>query len=260
MADEVLESLLRAGAVRGWHDPDSFYARLAAKYRGVTAADEPDLIRAVKALRTQFFKVNLISHGEFVKIVLPEFSSGLRAAQPESGQDVKYHLSLEEIDSFNSIKTVRPQDVAHLVPVRLSEDQIQTAIEKILGEGTRERDWGGERSDIFTRLVVIGGERKRAAFILKGPGTKGTLFPAKLGKRGDQIHRAFSEPADIVILQYVGRVDSTVDQQLEAFARTAGVPYCMVDGTETARLLVAYQCICRECGAPTLDHGQHVCG
>lgn len=260
MANEELETLLRAGALRGWHDPDSFYDRLVAKCRGLGALTEPDLLRTVKGLRTRFFKVNLVSRGEFVKMVLPEFSSALTAAQGETRQNVNYHLTAEEIDSFSAIGAILPQAVSHLVPVRLSEDEIQKCIEKILGEGTRERDWGGERSDIFTRLVVIRGERKRAAFILKGPGTKGTLFPAKLGKRGDQINRAFSEPADIVVLQYVGRVDSSVDQQLEVFARTTGIPYCVVDGTETARLLVAYQCICRECGALTLDDGRHVCG
>lgn len=128
-------------------------------------------------------------------------------------------------------------------------------MEKVAGRKTG----GGERSDIYTRLVSVAGERKRAAFILKGPGTRGTLFPAKLGKRGDQIQRAFTEPADIVILQYVGRIDSSVDQQLEVFAEAAGIRYCVLDGTDTARLLVAYGCICVKCGARSRDNDGHVC-
>ena len=92
----------------------------------------------------------------------------------------------------------------------------------------------------------IGGKRVQAAFTFKGPAQKGVLTPGKMGKNGDQIQRLFSMDADLYVLQYVGQVGENVVSQMSALAlaRAAAtnklVRYCVIDGQDTSRLMVAY--------------------
>lgn len=272
LSDEPgLRYLLDAGQARGWHDPDGFYVRFAtASLELANRLGSPptnaDLTKLAARLKGRFLAVNLLNAAEFVQIILPEYRLRLkgRAGRIEAHTDCPVRLSADEVDSFREVRRVSAAAVAHLVPLPHSEDQIQRSIERILGEPSREQDWGGERSDIFTRHVILQGQRVPAAFLLKGPGLKGTLYPAKLGKRGDQLHRLFQEPAVLFVIQYVGRIDSTVDQLAGALASQIvrpgrAVAYCLIDGTDTARLLVAYGSACSQCGALLSADATHVC-
>lgn len=138
-----MQCLLHAAEIRGWHDPDGFYGRLAAKCAGVRTTTESDLLRTVKGVQTRFFEVNLISRPEFVRIMLPELSLALSGGWNDPQRDVHHRVVAEDVDSFSVIRTIPPQAVTHLVPVTLSEDDIQACMERILGEGSREKDWGG---------------------------------------------------------------------------------------------------------------------
>lgn len=272
LSDEpALRYLLDAGQARGWHDPDGFYVRFSraslqlAKRQG-SPPTEADLTKLAARLKGRFLAVNLLNAPEFVQIILPEYRLRLEGTTGhiEAHPDSPVRLSVDEVDSFRQVARVSAGAIAHLVPLAHSEDDIQRSIEQILGEPTRERDWGGERSDIFTRHVILRDQRVPAAFLLKGPGVKGTLYPAKLGKRGDQLHRLFQEPAVLFIIQHVGRIDSTVDQLANALASQLvrpgrAVAYCLIDGTDTARLLVAYGSACSQCGALLSTGRAHRC-
>lgn len=67
-----------------------------------------------------------------------------------------------------------------------------------------------------------------------------------MGKNGDQIQRLFSMDADLYVLQYVGQVGENVVSLMSALAlaRAAAtgklVRYCVIDGQDTSRLMVAY--------------------
>lgn len=272
LTDEpALQCLLDAGQTRGWQDPDGFYGRFAraslemARRLGSPPTDA-DLTKLAARVKRRFLAVNLLTPAEFVQIVVPQYRFCLetRAEHIEGRADSPLHLSVDQIDSFREAGRITAAAVASLVPLAHSEDDIQRSIEQILGEPTREQDWGGERSDIFTRHVILEGQRVPAAFLLKGPAVKGTLYPAKLGKRGDQAHRLFQEPAVLFVIQYVGRIDSTIDQLAHALASQVVQPrrtiaYCIIDGTDTARLLVAYGCVCERCGALLSAGRPHRC-
>ena len=126
------------------------------------------------------------------------------------------------------------------------EMRFKKGIAKILGEGGRFRDWGGERNDLYTDRVRLAGRRVPAAFAFKGRGTRGVLTPKKMGKNGDQIQRLFKTPAEVFLVQYWGQVDESVVEQMAEFAKAKSavegstVYFGVIDGDDSNRLLQAY--------------------
>jgi len=101
---------------------------------------------------------------------------------------------------------------------------------------------GGEKSDLQTTRLTIEGEPTSAAFIFKGPSVPGPLHPGKMGKRGDQLIRAFDEPVDLIVVQHCNKIENTVVRMTEALAYDPRRPrqYCIIDGADSARILSAY--------------------
>jgi hypothetical protein len=163
---------------------------------------------------------------------------------PESALP-RLEIFVDDIDSFAKVRAVDAREVMHAVPVDLSEDAIQQAIESVLGEPYHQKDWGGEQNDLFTSRLRLGGRRITAAFLLKGKGTAGPLTISKCGKNGDQIERLTEEDADLYIIQHVGEIDQRVRANLrgkvELFSRRGRrCQMCIIDGVDLARLLSAY--------------------
>jgi hypothetical protein len=155
----------------------------------------------------------------------------------------------EDIDSFSNIKGVRPEDVSDIVDngyfPRL-EDEIQAAIEEILGMSFHTKDWGGEISDLYSTYVQFGGRRTAAAFLLKGRGKRRKQMTiADCGKNGDQIVRLFDSPAELFVVQFVGAISEALIKDVETkveHRRFQGrrAWFLILDGQDTARLLRAY--------------------
>lgn len=154
-------------------------------------------------------------------------------------------LFIEDIDSFSNARDINPREVSKLIPLELLENQIQTAFEEIIGENFHQKDWGGETNDLFTSQIKISGRRIKAAFLLKGRGTKGKLTIAKCGHNGDQIVRLFDAPANLYIIQHVDEIDERVVRDLKEkielrIKKGEACQMCIIDGTDTARILKAY--------------------
>lgn len=153
------------------------------------------------------------------------------------------YITVDDIDSFFRVRTVRVEP-SDYTPI--PEARFKGGIARILGEGGRFRDWGGERSDLYTNRVRISGRRRSAAFAFKGPGTKGILAPGRMGKNGDQIQRLFKTAASVFIVQYWGQVAESVAEQMEEFAKAKSavegtvVFFGIIDGDDSNRLLKAY--------------------
>jgi hypothetical protein len=152
-------------------------------------------------------------------------------------------ITVDDIASFAKVRRVKSNGD---LPASVSEKAFKKGVQRILGEAGKFTDWGGERSDLFTTRLVIGGKRLAAAFGFKGPGMTGTLVPGKMGKNGDQIQRLFTEPAQVFVVQYWREVDSTVLEQLEALAVAKStlarkkIWYGIIDGQDSNRLYRAY--------------------
>jgi len=164
----------------------------------------------------------------------------LKVTRPSIIGDVE--ISVEGIDSFSKVKNIPRSTVRETMS---SEDFIQTTFEKILSEPWHKKDWGGESCDMYTSNLWIDRKRFRAAFLLKGSGTKGKLTIAKCGKNGDQIQKLFKCPADIFVIQHISEIDETVIEEARQKTRAIRLEnpiarFCVIDGLDTQRLIKAY--------------------
>lgn len=150
-------------------------------------------------------------------------------------------VTIDDMDSFAKTRGVTPGK-----SVKLSEKKVKQGLLCILRDRGKFNDWGGEQNDFLTDKLVIAGARRVGAFALKGPGKKGTLTPAKMGKNGDQIQRLAGSAAQVLVVQYHGAVAESVREQLENFSQLKSVQqerqiyYCVIDGDDTSRLVAAY--------------------
>lgn len=157
-------------------------------------------------------------------------------------------ITIGDIDSFSEVNNVAATVVSsYSNPLKLSEDEVEKMIAKILGEPYLQEDWGGELDDMFSGQVHLRGQGVVASFMLKGPGLRAKVMkPKHLGVNGDQISRMMKQPADLYVVQFVGGIDSEVYSQLTdaVIARRArGFPSTVGSiwtGVDTARLGVAY--------------------
>jgi len=164
----------------------------------------------------------------------------LKIAKPTINGEIE--LFVDDIDSFSKVRNIARSTVKESI---LSEDFVQMKLEEILGELRHRRDWGGESCDLYASDLKIRGKRYRAAFLLKGSGTKGKLTIAKCGKNGDQIQRLFKCPADIFIIQHISEIDETVIEEarqktLAIRAKNPKAHFCIMDGLDTQRLIQIY--------------------
>jgi hypothetical protein len=168
-------------------------------------------------------------------------------------------VHVDEIDTFASVRDMltRPTKKSLDYLRAISEDAIKNAFAEIIGEPTVPKDWGGERSDLFSSRVEIDGTRISTAFAFKGPAQFRPMTMAQLGKNGDQIDRLFAEPADLFVLQHCHEITSPVRGAMRAYAQQIGRPrlYCVIDGYDTIRILRAYgKCGFGIHGAPDESH------
>ncbi len=108
-------------------------------------------------------------------------------AIPSAGAKVN-RITVDDIDSFGKVRKIK---FAGSLADSISETQFKNGVQKILGEPGIFKDWGGERSDLYSSRLRIAGKRRAAAFGFKGPGQKGILVPGRMGKNGDQMQRLF---------------------------------------------------------------------
>lgn len=253
----ILNLVLNYILSRRWQDYDDFSTILTERILEKTPKTEKELFDLLSKLGGQFFKLNEVPREDFangfpLRRLVKVINSGIVFT---NRQIVKVHQTVqvckpnveriyaEDIESFLKVKNLSRERVISLLPVNVSEDYIKKALCKILSVSSPPKDWGGERSDLFTD-VKYRGRLIPAAFMLKGSGTHGKLTIKKCGKNGDQILRLVEEPARLFVIQHVDSIDSNVIKLLEialgSIVKKQKLYYCVMDGVETARLLVAY--------------------
>jgi hypothetical protein len=153
-------------------------------------------------------------------------------------------ISIDDVQSFSKVKKVN--DDGNL-PESVSEKAFKEGVQRIICEGGQFTDWGGERNDLFTTRLRLNGKRRAAAFGFKGPGKRGKLVPAKMGKNGDQIQRLFQSTAEAFFVQYWQEIDESVLDQMRQLAIAKSlmdghaVWYGIIDGQDSYRLYRAYR-------------------
>jgi hypothetical protein len=152
-------------------------------------------------------------------------------------------VSAEQIDEFSAVRGQRVGTRSDLSVLRdIPEERVKDWFAEILGEPVVPKDWGGERSDLYTSRIHFEGEPVAAAFLLKGPSFFKPMTIAALGKPGDQIKRLYEEPAELMVLQHCHEVRAAVVSMMETYAWDSRRPhrYAVIDGYETLRILRAY--------------------
>lgn len=156
----------------------------------------------------------------------------------------KTRLYIEDIESFQKVRDINPKMVLGNLDngfLDKSEEKIQTALERILGVAFHKKDWGGELNDLYTTNIVFNGARRSAAFLLKGNGIgKKEMTIADCGKNGDQLVRLFSISAELYVIQYVGNISELLIEDANGKALQRKALYLVMDGQDTARILLAY--------------------
>jgi hypothetical protein len=244
------------------HVGDDFPIKIARTY--VSLLEEqgrlPDsdlFLREAEKVRTTFFKMNArLSKRPFLNALLKtlnieiapllkKFEAQRRLEAPADGRALYERIYVDDIDSFNRVKRVKPKSVFDSVPLGISEAEIKERLADIVGERFVPKDWPGEKSDLYSSFVKLKGGRLSTAFMLKGPSVK-KLTIDKCGVRGNQLQRLVREPARLYIVQHIGEIDTDVIELLETLVsnrsqqRMEDLFYCIIDGVDTARVLKAY--------------------
>ena len=125
---------------------------------------------------------------------------------------------------------------------KLSESEVKQKICELLKD-LPKKDWGGETNDHFSANINIDGQRRSAAFILKGPAKFSEMKVVHLGTNGDQLIRLAHTPAQVLVVQHCHNISEPVREFLRAIAVQPSNPrhYCFLDGQDTYRLLKAYK-------------------
>lgn len=152
-------------------------------------------------------------------------------------------VTVDDVDSFRKVKGTAHNGVYE----PLKEQNFKAGMKRVLGEVGKFEDWGGEKNDLWTTRLRLGGRRLTAAFAFKGRGTRGKLTPGKMGANGDQIQRLFATGAEVLFVQYWGQIDESVLEQMDdlAVAKSYGeggrqILYGIIDGDDSNRLIEAH--------------------
>jgi hypothetical protein len=121
---------------------------------------------------------------------------------------------IDDVEEFQDVRSLKAADLPVLTPVRLPEKIFKYGIASVLGNTGKFQDWGGEKNDLYTSNVMIGGRRISTAIAFKGPATDPPLTIAKMGKNGDQIERLFSTTAEAFFVQIEGAIEEAVNSEM----------------------------------------------
>ncbi|MFW9959154.1 MAG: hypothetical protein ACFFCT_13870 [Candidatus Odinarchaeota archaeon] len=157
-------------------------------------------------------------------------------------------ILLEDIDSFSKAVSISPKAAYQVSLDSIYEDDIKIALIDIIGERFIPNHSASEKSDLYTSMVVLRGKRVPTAFLLKSMKSVKTMdMKSGLGKRSNQILRLMNEPADLYIVQHTGVINTDVIDHLYAqvFKKATELQktlyYYIMDGNETARILLGYE-------------------
>ena len=213
---------------------------------------EEELEKAIRKMDSSFFRLNHIGISHLASVLQGRIANrvaysrnqdtSLQTRGAQAGTAIR--LYVDQIDSFARVCGVDPRDVPDVSA--MLEADVKSKLAGIIGEPFVPKDSGSEKSDLFTSRLEYEGMRRNPAFLLKGRSVKGIMRIKDLGASGNQILRLLQEPADIFVVQYVGQISTDVVKLLDDQCRLKAIDehkqlfLTVIDGNDTARILVAY--------------------
>lgn len=235
----ALDAILERIRLEGYQNYGRF-AKMAAVWfadHGPNGVTREDFVGEFRT-GTNFHRFNEVADPEaFLGLIYEDVMEAVENIVPPGPR----RLYVEDIDSFSRASEVDSSDVQVDILKEISEAEVKTYIREIIGEPFDQLDWGGELNDLFTNQVEIDGRRVDTAFMLKGPSVEGPLQIRDAGARGDQFQRLFQSPADLYVIQFNGKIEDRTIQHVKDLAKANDAQMiCIIDGTDTARILKAY--------------------
>lgn len=172
----------------------------AVKHRILRMAKNPDLLKKHASSRT------------------PRQTLSIKVDSRKRTEIAVSEIFIDDVEEFKDVLDLKAAKLPALEPERLPEKVFKYGVASILGNKGKFQDWGGEKNDLYTSHVTVGGRRISTAFAFKGPGTAPPLTIAKLGKNGDQIPRLFSTTAEAFFVQFEGPIEEAVKATMLAHA------------------------------------------
>jgi hypothetical protein len=163
-------------------------------------------------------------------------------------------IKIHEIDEFSEIRTIPDNAINDTILANIRElnekTEMEPFIREILSDPNETPHGPTEIADILTSHVDVRGDKRLAAFILKGKSFK------KVSSR-DVTHQ-FAKLRQIpqlglMVFAAVGNIQDDAQRDFHQTANDAGCDYLIIDAQDCARLFIAYKKICPKDGKPYDD-------
>lgn len=169
-------------------------------------------------------------------------------------------IKIHEIDEFYEIINIPDASINDEILTNIANLDEETELEQftrdILYDPNNTPHGPVEIADILTTLCVRG-EKKNAAFVLKGKSYK------KVTSR-DVSHQFMKlrqlPDVGLIVFGAVGNIYDDAQRDFITTAMDIGCDYLIVDAHDWARLFIAYEKICPQDGLPYNDHGSCTAG
>lgn len=163
-------------------------------------------------------------------------------------------IKIHEIDEFSEIKTIPDAAINNIILSNISEldekSEMERFIREILYDPNETPHGPTEIADILTSHVHIRGNKRLAAFVLKGKSFQ------RVSSR-DVTHQ-FAKlrqipQLNLMVFGAVGNIQDDAQRDFVQAAIDVGCDYFIIDAQDWARLFIAYKKICPKDGTP-YDH------
>ena len=168
---------------------------------------------------------------------------------------MKRLIKIHDIDEFSEIKTIPDAAINKEILFNiknLDEKSIERFLREILYDPNETPHGPTEIADILTTHVHVRGDKRLAAFVLKGKS-----FP-RVSSR--EVTHQFVKLRQIpqlglMVFVAVGNIQDDAQRDFVQIAIDAGCDYLIIDAQDLARLFIAYEKVCPKDGTPYDETG-----
>lgn len=166
-------------------------------------------------------------------------------------------IEIKEIDEFSNIVGVPNSAINETVLTNIKKldekTELEQSVREILFDPNETPHGPTEIADILTTHVHVRGEKRVAAFVLKGKGCQ------SVSSRNvtHQFVKLWQVPEiGLMIFGAVGNIQDDAQRDFIEAATKANCDYLIIDAVDWARLFISYEKLCAKDGIPYDDAGR----
>jgi len=165
-------------------------------------------------------------------------------------------IKIQDIDEFSEIKTIPDAAINTEILTNIRNLDEKSEMERFLREilyDPNETPHGPiEIADILTSHVHVRGNKRLAAFVLKG---KSFLRVSSRDVTHQFVKLRQIQGLGLMVFGALGNVQDDAQRDFVQIAIDAGCDYLLIDAQDLARLFIAYEKVCPKDGTPYDDTG-----